>query len=107
MKPIAGPILVVDDHASSRYAKVRVLQRADFEVLEADSGALAFELLNARRPRLVVLDVNRPDLHGFEICRRIKADPATASAVVLQVSATYVEQSDTVRALDSGADASL
>ncbi len=107
MNAAAGPILVVDDHGSSRYAKVRMLQRAGFEVVEAESGAAALDFLAARRPRLVVLDVNLPDIDGFALCRRIKEDPDTASTVVLQVSATYVEHSDTVRALDGGADASL
>ncbi len=107
MNGFAGPILVVDDHTSSRYAKVRMLQRAGFEVVEADTGQAALELLAARKPRLVVLDVNLPDIDGFELCRRVKEDPCTASTVVLQVSATYVEHSDTVRALDGGADASL
>jgi signal transduction histidine kinase len=107
MNALQGPILVVDDHASSRYAKARMLQRAGFEVVEADNGALALQLLASRRPRLVVLDVNLPDIDGFELCRRVKEDPGTASTVVLQVSATYVEHSDTVRALDGGADASL
>jgi len=101
------PILVVDDRGPSRYAKVRVLQRAGFEVVEADSGTRASELIAEHRPRLVVLDVKLPDVDGSELCRRIKTDPDTASTVVLQVSATYVRQSDMVRALDSGADASL
>ena len=102
-----GPILVVDDHASSRYAKVRMLQRAGFDVIEAENGFRALELVAERKPRLVVLDVNLPDIDGFEICRRIKQDPATASTVVLQVSATYVDHEHTVLALDRGADASL
>ena len=107
MKPVVSPILVVDDHTTSRYAKARTLQHAGFEVIEADNGTRALELLRVHRPRLVVLDVNLPDIDGFELCRRIKADPETASTVVLQVSATYVHQSDMVRALETGADASL
>jgi signal transduction histidine kinase len=107
MTPATSPILVVDDSESSRYAKVRMLQRAGFDVVEADSGERAMALLRTHKPRLVVLDVNLPDIHGFELCRRIKHSNDTASTVVLQVSATYVEHSDTVRALESGADASL
>jgi len=103
----AGPILVVDDTDASRYTKVRMLQRAGFDVIEADSGARTQEQLLAQRPRLVVLDVNLPDADGFALCRQIKENPQTSSTIVLQVSATYVQHTDTVRALEHGADASL
>jgi signal transduction histidine kinase len=55
----------------------------------------------------VVLDVNLPDQDGWEVCRRIKADPSTASVLVLQLSASYVTEADTVRALEGGADGCL
>jgi DNA-binding response OmpR family regulator len=100
-------VLVVDDSESARYAKVRILRNAGFEVIEADSGDAALRLVEARMPRLVVLDVQLPGVDGWEVCRRIKADPATASVLVLQVSATYVREADTVRALEGGADACL
>jgi len=101
------PILVVDDNATGRYAKRRTLERAGFEVVEAESGAAAFELIELHKPRLVILDVNLPDADGVELCRRIKTNPATNSIAVLQISATYVREEDTVRALENGADASL
>ena len=101
------PILVVDDNATGRYAKLRTLERAGFEVVEAENGAAAFELIELHKPRLVILDVNLPDADGVELCRRIKTNPATNSIAVLQISATYVREEDTVRALENGADASL
>jgi signal transduction histidine kinase len=107
MIPLPGPILVVDDTESSRYAKVRILRRAEFEVIEAVDGASALEALARHKPRMVVLDVNLPDVDGMALCRRIKSSPETASTLVLQVSATYVRDEDTVRALDGGADGSL
>jgi signal transduction histidine kinase len=100
-------ILVVDDNESSRYGKSRTLRRAGFEVIEASTGSEALRLVQDQRPRLVVLDVQLPEIDGFEVCRRVKLDPATASVLILQVSATYVRDEDTVRALDGGADASL
>jgi signal transduction histidine kinase len=102
-----GPILVVDDHEPARYARSRILRRAGFEVLETDRGSDALQLIGAHKPRLVILDINLPDIDGWEVCRRIKADPATASTVVLQVSATYVREEDLARALEGGADAAL
>jgi signal transduction histidine kinase len=100
-------ILVVDDQEVNRYSKGRVLRRAGFEVLEAGDGATALRLVEEHQPRLVVLDVHLPDIDGWEVCRRIKSDPATGSILVLQVSATYVSDADTVRALEGGADACL
>ena len=100
-------VLVVDDNESARYHKARTLRRVGFEVLEAAGGADALTLVALRKPRVVVLDTQMPDIDGLEVCRRIKADPATASVLVLQMSATYVREEDTVRALEGGADASL
>jgi signal transduction histidine kinase len=104
---VSGAILVVDDNETARYAKARVLRAAGFQTLEAGTAADALHLVAERRPRLVVLDVHLPDLSGWEVCQRIKQDPATASVPVLQVSATFVSEEDTVRALEGGADACL
>jgi signal transduction histidine kinase len=100
-------ILVVDDTDSSRYRTVRVLRRAGFDVIEASSGAETLRVVRECLPRLVVLDVNLPDEDGWEVCRRIKSDPSTASVLVLQLSASYVTEADTVRALEGGADGCL
>jgi DNA-binding response OmpR family regulator len=91
----------------SLYRKSHVLRRAGFEVVEARSGPEALAAVAARRPRVVVLDVNLPGLNGWEVCRRLKADELTASTLVLQVSATYVSEEDRARALEGGADACL
>jgi signal transduction histidine kinase len=100
-------LLVVDDNEVSRYSRCRILRQAGFDVVEAASGSETLRAVETTKPRLVLLDVNLPDINGWEVCRRIKADPATASVLVLQISATYVQQSDTVRALEGGADACL
>jgi signal transduction histidine kinase len=100
-------VLIVDDNDASRYAKTRILQRAGFDVFEAASGRDALDLVARHKPRLVVLDVNLPDVNGMDLCRHIKKQAETASTLVLQVSATYVTHADTVRSLEAGADASL
>ncbi len=111
MTPEPGPIapttiLNVDDNEANRYAVTRMLRRAGFATLEADSGEEALRQV-AARPDLVILDVNLPDLDGFEVCRRIKADPATASIPVLHMSASYILSEDKTRGLDQGADGYL
>lgn len=97
-------ILIVDDNAGGRYVKSRTLQRAGYTVLEAASGADALRLVAAGQPDLVLLDVRLPDLSGFEVCRRIKDDPATAGIMVVQTSASFIEGQDKVRGLEEGAD---
>ena len=71
-------ILNVDDHDAGRYARTRFLSRAGFVVEEAATGEQALACLRDKRPDIVLLDINLPDIDGFEICRRIKSDPKQA-----------------------------
>ena len=103
----ASLILNVDDNEASRYVKGRILKLAGFEVIEAASGAAALQLIQERSPALVLLDVKLPDISGRDICERIKANPETASIVVLQTSASHVESRHRVASLDAGADGYL
>src|SRR5262245_62002035 len=100
-------ILNVDDNAPALYAKTRILRQAAFDVLEADSGREALEHVRTAKPRLVLLDVNLPDMSGLDVCRYIKDDPQTANTIVLQISATAAERADRVRGLEGGADGYL
>jgi signal transduction histidine kinase len=99
-------ILVVDDSDPGRYSKSRTLRQAGFEVVEAANGADALQLVAAHAPDVVVLDTQLPDISGWDVCKRIKSGGIDAP-IVLQVSATYVQEGDTVRALEGGADGCL
>ncbi|HEY7544837.1 MAG TPA: response regulator [Blastocatellia bacterium] len=99
-------ILNVKDSAARREATSELLRREGFVVIEATTGAEALELVRSVQPELVLLDVKLPDISGLEVCRRIKADHATASIPVLQIAASSTGQ-DRVRSLESGADAYL
>ena len=99
-------VVVVDDYADSRALMAMHLRTEGFEVKEAGSGEEALALA-ATRPSLMILDINLPDIDGFEVCRRLRSDPRTAGITVLQVSATFRDASDRVRGLDGGADAYL
>jgi len=105
--PDAVPvILVVDDREENRYICSRMLRNAGYSVVEACTGREALEKI-LLDPALVILDVRLPDLLGYEVCRRIKANPQTANIPVLQVSAAFTSSESRVQALDSGADAYL
>jgi DNA-binding response OmpR family regulator len=100
-------ILVVDDNEASRYITASWLRRNGHDVLEAADGGTALALVDSEHFELVVLDVNLPDMTGFEVCEQIKAAPGTAALPVIHLSATYVEASDRARGLTRGADAYL
>ena len=99
-------VLVVDDDDATRYTTRRVLEHADFAVVEAPTGTAALEALE-HRPDLVLLDMQLPDLDGFEVCRRIKSDPARASMRVVPYTAVFKNDIDRRRALEAGADGYL
>jgi DNA-binding response OmpR family regulator len=102
----ASTIVVVDDYPDTRSLMTFLLRGEGFSVREAASGAEALALA-ADQPSLMVLDVNLPDIDGFEVCRRIKGDPQTAGISILQISAAFRETGHRVRALNGGADAYL
>src|SRR5947209_6886527 len=100
-------ILNVDDNENARRVSTLILERAGFRVLEAATGGEALSLISREAPHLVLLDVELPDIPGWEVCRRIKLDLATSWIPVLQVSGSFVELGDRVRALEQGADGYL
>lgn len=99
-------ILTVDDNDALRYTLTRTLRGEGYTVIEARNGTEALKLAN-RCPDLITLDLNLPDLDGFEVCRRLKNNPQTAHIPILHISATFVQPEHRVRGLDGGADAFL
>ena len=99
-------VLLVDDNKAGRYVLSRSLRFEGFEVLEAGDGEEALALARTA-PDIIVLDVKLPDINGFEVCRRLKADPATAAIPVVHISATYWQEEDRQRGLAAGAAAYL
>jgi CheY-like chemotaxis protein len=80
-------ILAVDDNEAHRYVVCRTLEQAGFRILSAADGKGALE--KARElPNLILMDVKLPDFDGFEVCRRLKADPETADIPVILYSGT-------------------
>ena len=97
-------IVNVDDTASSRYTKSRILRQAGYTVVEADTAREALRLTRELLPSLVVMDVKLPDMSGIDACRAIKADPTTRSIPVVQISATFVTPHDQLVGLEGGAE---
>jgi signal transduction histidine kinase len=100
-------ILNVDDYGPGRYARTRILQRAGFNVLEAATGMEAIELARTQSPALILLDVNLPDINGFEVCRIVRQTARGASAAILHISASNIQPHHQVTGLEGGADCYL
>ena len=97
-------VLIVDDDPFIRKLIVTTLEDvAGFELVEAADGREAVEAAARVRPELVFLDIEMPELDGLEVCRRLRADPHTARAtiVILTAAAAYAAEHD---AETAGAD---
>jgi DNA-binding response OmpR family regulator len=97
-------VLIVDDEPSIVLSLEFLLQRAGYEVAVAADGEAALRAMEAGPPDLVVLDVMMPRLDGFEVCRRIRADPRWRDVKVLILSAKGRDV-DLAKGLGVGADA--
>jgi signal transduction histidine kinase len=83
----SGGLLVVDDTAANLRLLTRVLGDAGFRVRPVASGEAALAAARNEPPDLVLLDVDMPEMDGYEVCRRLKADPTLAEVPVLFLSA--------------------
>lgn len=97
-----GEILVVEDTPESLALLSLILMKAGYAVRQAPDGELALWTLNTRLPDLLLLDVRMPGLDGFEVCRRLKADPKLAQVPVIFLSALDAVD-DKVKGLTLGA----
>jgi class 3 adenylate cyclase len=95
-------ILVVDDLPQNIRLLDAVLSPRGFRVATASSGEEALAVLSKEDPDLVLLDIRMPGMDGYEVCRRIRADPRTAFLPVIMITASAGEER--IRAIESGAD---
>ena len=97
-------ILVIEDDPDIALSLRLKLERdGGFEVVTAHDGAAGLKLALDRPPDLVLLDVNLPGMDGFEVCRHLRKEPATAATPVIMLTAR-IGESDRVAGLDLGAD---
>ena len=96
-------VLVVEDEGAQREVLQYNLEAEGFAVVVADNGEDALLLVQEEQPDLMVLDWMLPKVSGIEVCRQVKADPATRSIPIIMLSARS-EESDRVRGLETGAD---
>jgi two-component system phosphate regulon response regulator PhoB len=96
-------ILVADDNPQMRLLLEMTLRKGPYDVLVTADGGQALRLARERHPDLVLLDAEMPVIHGFEVCRQLKGDPATRDIQVIMITAKAQEE-DRDRGMASGAD---
>ena len=96
-----GDILIVDDTPANLRLLSEMLTGEGFHVRPVTSGAQALRAVQAAPPDLVLLDIHMPDPDGYEVCRRLKADPRTREVPVIFLSALH-DVHDKVRAFEAG-----
>ena len=101
--PAPARVLVVDDTPQNVKLLADILGAKGFVAITAASGEEALGKLAAERPDLVLLDVMMPGLSGYDVCRRIRADPATALLPVVLVTSLDPHQ-ERVKGIEAGAD---
>ncbi len=97
-------ILIVDDDPMIRKLIATTLEDiSGYRLQEAGDGMEAVERAVTARPEIIFLDIDMPRLNGIEACRRLRSDPATASATIVMLTGDSGPQAQR-RALDAGAD---
>jgi adenylate cyclase len=98
-----GRILVVDDTPVNLKLLADLLTAKGYSIVTAASGAEALEKINGAAPDIVLLDVMMPGMSGYDVCRKIRENPATAMLPVVMVTALDPGQ-ERVKGIDAGAD---
>jgi two-component system cell cycle response regulator len=106
--PPAGPdaqpkVLVVDDNPQNLELILAYLDALDCRVETAEDGREALDKIEAEPPDLIVLDIMMPRMSGYEVCRKLKSDPAKREIPILMVTALK-EMGDIERGVESGTD---
>ena len=102
-RPRTSRVLVADDTESVRLLFQRLLTADGHEVISVPDGAAALEAVHRHRPDVILLDVSMPQVDGLEVCRRLKADPATRlTPVVLVTGQSGLD--DRIKGIEAGAD---
>jgi DNA-binding response OmpR family regulator len=100
---MSARVLVVEDDADIAVLVRRYLERAGYLTDRASSGREALDLISARQPNLVVLDLMLPEVDGLEVCRLLRGNPSTAGIPIIMLTARG-DESDRIVGLEVGAD---
>jgi DNA-binding response OmpR family regulator len=97
-------LLVVDDERELGDAVTQIFARRGYRVIGASDGNEALERVAHERPDLILLDLHLPKLDGWQVCRRLKQDPATADIPIIMMTAANPTMAEAQEGLELGAD---
>src|SRR5271169_2245076 len=97
-------ILVVEDQEDNRQIIRDMLAATDYEIIEAKNGEEALAAVAKQRPDLILMDIQLPGIDGYEVTRRIKADPGLRGIPIIAVT-SYALSGDDDKAFKAGCDA--
>jgi predicted Zn finger-like uncharacterized protein len=100
----ARDVLIVDDSSFFRELLADVLKPLHLHFLMAGDGAEALQIIRQKRPALVILDLNLPGMSGYDLIRRVRADPALGGLRLLAMSGVYRKETDAAEVHAAGAD---
>jgi signal transduction histidine kinase len=97
-------ILIVDDDATSRCILRKIFSTVGYDIIEATCGKEALIGAEIEKPSLIILDVNLPDISGYEVSKELKSNPITTLIPILSISSYYTKNEDWVNGLECGAE---
>ena len=96
-------VLVAEDQEDNANIAMAMLEHFGYEPIRAADGVAALQLARERAPDLILLDVSMPRMDGWDVCKTLKADPATQSIRIVMLTAHAMEV-DRLKAFECGAD---
>jgi two-component system cell cycle response regulator DivK len=96
-------VLAVEDNLSNMILISRVVEAEGYELLKAEDGVSALDLLAKEKPDLILLDINIPGIHGLDLASRLKADERLSDVPLIATTANVL-LGDRERCLEAGCD---
>ena len=100
---MAGTILYIEDNPDNKTLVQRALEAKGYTLLWATTGLNGLEQAGTQKPDLILLDINLPDIDGYEVARRLKADPNLRTIPIIAITANALK-GDADKALAAGCD---
>lgn len=94
-------ILYIEDDPANRLLVRRILEAEGYQVLEAESGAYGLQMARLAQPNLILVDINMPDMDGYEVAVRLRAMPEVHNVPIVALTAN-VMKGDRERSLEAG-----
>ncbi len=103
MKPT---VLIIEDNEQNMYMLSYLLEQSNYNIIQAYNGKDGLQLAHENHPEIILLDIQLPDMNGYEICNKLSHNGLPKNTVIIVVT-SYAMGGDKEKALDAGADGYL